>query len=67
MPFRDWSLITGRVGGYKMGGGACEETQGIRKFCQNTGKTQGIWFAQVVNSPIQIFAVNISKFFLKLD
>ena len=43
------------------------KTQGIRKFCQNTGnleilpkhrefgnfaKTQGIWFAQVVNSLI---------------
>ena len=28
------------------------KTQGIWKFCQNTGKTQGIWFAQVVNSLI---------------
>ena len=28
------------------------KTQGILKFCQNTWKTQGIWFAQVVNSLI---------------
>ena len=26
------------------------KTQAIWKFCQNTGKTQGISFAQVVNS-----------------
>ena len=26
------------------------KTQGIWKFCQNTGKTQGILFAQVVNA-----------------
>ena len=49
------------------------KTQGIWKFCQNTVKTQGIWFAQVVNSlilkikDISIFATNISKFLLKLD
>ena len=24
MPVRDWSLITGREGGHKTGGGACE-------------------------------------------
>ena len=36
------------------------------KFCQNTGKTQGIWFAQVVNSltlkvkDILIFGAKIS-------
>ena len=41
-----------------------------KKFCQ--GKTQGIWFAQVVNSlilkvkDISILVVNISKFLLKL-
>ena len=48
-------------------------TQGIWKFCQNTGKTQGIWFAQIVNSPIpkvkhiSKFAAKISNFLLKLD
>ena len=42
-------------------------------FCQNTGKTQEIWFTQVVNSLIlkvkdnSIFAAKISKFLLKLD
>ena len=47
------------------------KTQRIQKFCQNTGKTQGIWFAQVINSliikvkDILVFAVNISKLFLK--
>ena len=35
-----------RENGQKMSG----KTQKIWKFCQNTGKTQGIWFAQVVNS-----------------
>ena len=45
-----------------------EKTQGIWKFCQNTGKTQGIWFALVVNSlipkvkDIAIFAAKISIF-----
>ena len=44
------------------------ETQGNWKFCQNTGKTQGISFAQVVNSlmpkvkNIAIFAAKISIF-----
>ena len=39
----------------------------------NFVKTQGIWFAEVVNSlilkvkSISIFAVKISKFLLKLD
>ena len=39
----------------------------------HTGNTQGIWFAQVVNSlilevkDISIFAVKISNFLLKLD
>ena len=28
------------------------KTQVIWKFCQNPGKTKGIWFAQVVNSLI---------------
>ena len=40
------------------------------KFCQNTGKTQGIWFAQVVNflSPdISVFAMKISVFSEDLD
>ena len=43
------------------------------KFCPNTGKTQGILFAQVVNSlilkvrDIAIFAAKISIFFQKLD
>ena len=41
--------------------------QGIWKFCQNRGKTQGIWFAQVVNSlilkvkEISIFAAKNSQ------
>ena len=49
------------------------KTQGIWKFCQKTGKTQRIWFAQVVNSlilkvkVIPIFAVKISKICLKLN
>ena len=49
------------------------KTQGIWKFCQNTGKTQGILFAQVVNSlilkvyDIAIFAAEISIFFQRLD
>ena len=44
------------------------KTQGIWKFCPNTGKTQGILFAQVVNSLIlkvkdaAIFAAKISIF-----
>ena len=48
------------------------KTQGIWKFCQNTGNTQGIWFAQVENSlilklkVISIFAAKISKNFQKL-
>ena len=39
---------------------------GIFKFCQNSGNTQGIWFAQVVNSlilkvkDISLFAGKIS-------
>ena len=43
------------------------ETQGIWKFCQNTGKTQGIWFAEFVNSlipkvrDISILAAKIKK------
>ena len=43
------------------------KTQGIWKFCQNTGKTQGLWFSQVVNSlilkvkDIFIFAAEIKK------
>ena len=49
------------------------KTQGIGKLCQNTGKTQGIWFAQVVNSlilkvkDIAIIVEKISIFFKKLD
>ena len=45
------------------------KTQGIRKFCQNSGKTQGNWFAQLVNSlilkvkDISNFAAKISNFF----
>ena len=45
------------------------ENTGIWKFCQNTEKTQGIWFAQVVNSlilkikDVSIFALEISKNF----
>ena len=42
------------------------KTQGIWKFCQNTGKTQGILFAQVVNSLMpkvsKIFGTQISIF-----
>ena len=46
---------------------------GIWKFGQNSGKIQGIWFAQVVNSlmlkvkDISVFAAQIIKFCLKLD
>ena len=49
------------------------KTQGIRKFCQNTGKTRGFFFAQVVNAlilkvkDIVIFAKKKSIFFQKLD
>ena len=49
------------------------KTQGIWKFCQNTVKTQGIWFAQVINSlilkvkDIAIFAAKISNLFQKLN
>ena len=49
------------------------ENTGNLEICQNTGKTQGIWFAQVVNSlmtkvkDIAIFATKISIFFQKLD
>ena len=49
------------------------KTQGIWKFGQNTGKTQGILFAQVVSSlmpkikDIAIFAAKIYIFFQKLD
>ena len=49
------------------------KTQGIWKFCQNTGKIQGIWFAQVVNSlilmvkDISVFAAKISIFSEDLD
>ena len=43
----------------------CHGKQGIWKFCQNTGKTQGILFAQVVISlrvkDIAIFATGIRK------
>ena len=50
-----------------------EKPREFRTFCQNTGKTQEIWFAQVVNSLIlkvkdfSIFATKIPKLFLKLD
>ena len=49
------------------------KTQGIWKFCQNTGKTQGILFAQLVNflilkvKDIAIFAAKFYIFFQKLD
>ena len=49
------------------------KTQGIWKICQNTRKTQGIWFAQVVISlilkvkDVLIFAAKISIFFEELD
>ena len=45
------------------------KTQGIWKFCQNTGKTQGILFAQVVNSlmPKVKDIAKISIFSQKLD
>ena len=49
------------------------KTQGIWKLCQNTWKTHGIWFAQVVNSlilkvkDILKFAAKISKDLVKLD
>ena len=45
------------------------KTQGIWKFCKNTGKTQGNWCAQFGNSlilkikDILIFAAKISNFF----
>ena len=40
------------------------KAQGIWKCCQSTGKTQGIWFAQVVNSLI-LKVKDISKFAAK--
>ena len=49
------------------------KTQGSWKFCQNTGKTQGILFAQVINSlflkvkDTAIFAAKISIFSRKLN
>ena len=49
------------------------KTQGIWKFCQNTGKTQAVLFGQVVNSlilkvkDIAIFAAKIFIFSPKLD
>ena len=52
------------------GGNPCQEKH--REF-GNFAKTQGIWFAQVVNSLIlkvkdfSVFAAKISKFCLKLD
>ena len=38
------------------------KTQGVWKFCQNTGKIQGIWFAQVVISLI-LEVKDVSIFF----
>ena len=73
-----FSLIQGTHGTGKTGKMTTKKslsgkTQGIWKFCQNTGKTQGILFGQVVNSlilkvlDIAIFATKISIFFPKLD
>ena len=42
------------------------KTQGIGEFCKNTGKTQGIWFAQGVNSLI-LKVKNISGFAAKIS
>ena len=50
-----------------------DSVQGIWRFCQNMGKTQGIWFPQVVNSlilkikVISKISAKITKFLLKLD
>ena len=47
------------------------KTQGIWKFCQNIGKTQGNWLAQIVNSlipkvkDISIFAAKIPNFYFE--
>ena len=49
------------------------KTQGIWKFCQSTGKTQGILLSQVVNvlilkvKAIAIVAIKKIHFFQKLD
>ena len=43
---------TGKTGKMAKKKSLSGKTQGIWKFCQNTGKTQGILFAQVVNSLI---------------
>ena len=59
---------TGKTGKMAKKNSLSEKTQGIWKFCQKTGKTRGILFAQVVNSLIlkvkdtAIFAANISIF-----
>ena len=60
---------TGKTGNMAKKKSLSGKTQGSWKFCQNTGKTQGILFAQVVNSlilkvwDIAIFAAEISIFF----
>ena len=59
---------TGKTGKMDKKKSLSGKTQGIWLFCQNTGKTQGILFAQVVNSlDIAIFAAKISILFHKLD
>ena len=46
------TVKTGKTGKMAKKNSLSGKTQGIWKFCQNTGKTQGILFAQVVNSLI---------------
>ena len=41
-----------------------KKTQGIWNFAKTTGKTQGIWFAQVVN-PLILNVKDIAKFATK--
>ena len=43
-----------------------EKTQGIWNFAKTTGKTQGIWFAQVVY-PLILNVKDIAKFATKVS
>ena len=64
---------TGKTGKMATKKNLSGKTQGIWKRCQNTGQTQGILLAQVVNvliikvKDIAIVAAKKSLFFQKLD
>ena len=64
---------TGKTGKIAKKKSLSGKTQGIWKFCLNTGKTQGILLAQVVNvlflkvRDIAIVAAKKSIFFQELD